>query len=130
MPLPPSPSPDAEAALAHACSYASLRGKAHEQEALYNQGRVLHGLGLSGAASGLYARALLLEDKLKRKDTKESSAAAAAGTKTAATTATTTAITPPFAKVTREAAHNLSLILRASGDERAARAVLRKYATF
>jgi hypothetical protein len=121
-PSPRSPPPDLEeAALAHACSYASLRGKAHLQESLYNQGRVLHGLGLSVAASGLYARALLLENEQREKES--------AATTTKATTTAAAAKTPPFAKVTHEAAHNLSLILKASDDQRAARAVLRKYAT-
>ena len=79
---------------------------------------------MSGAASGLYARALLLgeeEEKKKLKQQKKKDQAAMAAK--AATPV------PPSAQVTREAAHNLSLILKASGDDRAARAVLRKYAT-
>lgn len=98
----------AAAALAHGADYASARGV--PAEAAYNLGRLAHGLGLPAAAAGLYARALAASD-------------AAAEAKPAAGAA------PPPAPPTPEAAHNLALLLRASGANDAARRVLRRWAT-
>ena len=95
---PPDRERAAAAALAHAADYARLRGR--PAEAAYNLGRVCHALGLPAAAAGLYARALEASSK------KGGNAGA----------------------VAPEAAHNLSLLLRASGADGAARRVLRRWA--